>query len=713
MKRPSNLSRLLVIGGISITALVACPGADTTPDAFSFVNKTGLSITETGNIESDPITIQGMTAATNINVSGGSYGIDGATCQSGASTISVGQSLRLCAPHPKKFGEENTVTVDVGGTTASFKAIAENLESLTFAPASIDASGKADSAAKIPTWTSNLTELDVNFKSVTGVTGATGGFKIGAGTCQTTAAKLKKTDSIKACTSVPGGTVNGAKAIVTLEFGSATTGLVTRTFEASVGTGVADNIVLTPNNFTPTLGVPASSLQTSNELTVSGVAAGTSVPISITPAAATLFVNNIEKPDASSVQNGEKIKVRITSSAAPDTTSTVTVKVGAAGKEVTATYAVRTAGALGPDEFAPIENVVDYVPPPADYTTVTNTTTALGLPVADTSPTCKYGLGGSVGPWRKATAAEILAGTIDLTVRNEDRMKFMKTTLPKTEWNSCPENWDEAAIAAAGDAGLQVGTELRKFGKTVINFSVNGTGNVSKVELKLKLAHESRADLLMTLVSPNGTRVIVFDLARNWRDDDNLRNTQFSNPNYQNRLNESAGISVIFDDAATPPALDPGATWQPTDLNVMATVRYRCGPNDWRIPQTNGSLLVRKGNNLGACWDNANRDGKSNFPGLTGFGSFGRIKPSNPLSAFVGVAKAGTWKLEIEDRAPGNQENNDDAFPPNRPLAGATITDAAGKSVTGVTGDNKELVRQPTLNATNIPKLRIAVLTVK
>jgi Proprotein convertase P-domain len=719
MKQPIINARLLLIGSIGLLALVACPGpdTDTTPNEFTFINKTGLSITGTATIESEAVNIDGINAAASVSVTGGSYGIDGAACQTGAGTINAGQKLRLCAAPPKKFGEESNVSVDVGGTKASFKAIAENLESISFPAKSFDAAGQADSAAVTPSWASGFTDLDVTYKNVTGISGATGGFKIREGACQTTAAKVKKTESIKACATVPGGTANGAKAIVTLEFGSSTTGLVSKSFEANVGAVVADNIVLTPKEFIPVLTIaPSTPKQLSNEITVTGI--GSSAPISITSTPgsnAKLYIDGVPKTSPSSVTNGQKIQVEQTSSATADVVSFVTLKVGATGKEVSASYNVKTQGALGPNEFATVETLVDYIPANGVNTPTTGT-----IMIPDTSPTCKYGAGGSVGPWRKATPAEVTANNIDYFAY----YAFKKSGRPKSEWNSCPANWDEAAILAAGDAGQNVGGELRKFGKTTVDFNVAGIGNVTKVELKLKLAHQSRADLLMTLVSPTGTRVVIFDLEKDSLGGQ-IRNTQFSNPNAYNEwrngvpngwangenLFESAGISIIFDDAAVAPANDNPA-WSPVG-DEAATLRYRCGQND----RTTARL---SGNSLGACWNNGNGDGKANFPGMTGFGSFARVRPSNPLSAFVGKAINGTWKLEIEDRAPGNQESNDDAFPPDRPVevagqqTSALDTSVPRKLVTSVIGDDTQLVRQPAIDSVrNTPKLRVAVLSVK
>jgi subtilisin-like proprotein convertase family protein len=609
MKQTHHRSRLLLIGLIGLTALIACQKPeevvlDSTPDAFSFASKTAVAITGTDDIESEPVTIAGINTAATVSVTAGKYGIDGAACTATAGTINVGQKLRLCVPRPKTAGSESTATVTVGGVTVSFKASAEPL------------------------------------------------------------------------------------ALV---------------------------LALTPANFNAQFDVSKNATLTSNELTVSGLAANATTPVSISPAVAgaKLLINNVEKASPSSVKNDDKIKVSITSASTDSAVSNVSLKVGEVGKELNATFSVRTAGPLAANEFAPLETLVDYRPATGENAPTNS------FVVPDTTPTCKYGTGPNPGPWRKATAAEIAVGDIDLFYRTG--YEFKKSGTPKSGWNNCPENWDEAAILAAGDAGQNLNGEVRKFGKTTLNFNVAGTGNVTKVELKLKLAHQSRADLLMTLVSPTGTRIVIFDLEKDSLGSQ-IRNTQFSNPNSYNKwkngvsngwpdganLFESTGVSIIFDDAAVPPVVDNPA-WTPVG-DEAATLRFRCGQNDRTAARVTG-------NSLGACWNNGNTDGKANFPGITGFGSFARVRPSNPLAGFVGQALTGTWKLEIEDRATGNQESNDDAFPPFRPLAGQTgFTNSAGVLIPGVTGvdfDTKDLVRQPALSQNNIPRVRVATLTVK
>ena len=703
MKQIHHLSRFLLIGSIGLAALVACQAPDSTPDAFSFAGKTGLSITETGLVESDTATITGMTAPASISVTGGKYGIDGGACQSGPGTISVGQKLRLCVANPSKFGQENTVSINVGGVSSSFKAAAENLEAITFAPASFNPTGEVESISITPAWTSSISELDVN-TSVTGVTGATGGFKIGAGSCQTSG-KVKATDSLKACATVPNTTPNGAKVMVKLEFGSNATGKVSKTFEGTVGPLTVESVVLTPGNFSAVLDAAKNVTVESNQLTVTGIATGASATVTVTPATATLLIDDAIKPSGSSISNNQKIKLSLTSSATDDTLSTASIKiVTSMGKEANATYSVRTAGTLGQGEFKPNQAITDFRPliPWAK----TDPAPPTGIDVADTGPTCVYGVG---GPWKRVQATE---PNDFLYVRaNGDQLGFVKSGLPKEQWNACPENWSEAAIIAGGENGQLVEGVTRKFGKTALTFNVAGTGNVSQVELKLKVAHQSRADLVMTLISPTGTRVTVFDIP-NDSQGNRMRGTQFSNPNAYDPagypLLESAGISVIFADDAIPPILD--GVQLPVEA---ATLPYRCGPSN----RTVGGVK-QTGKLLGDCWNNSGTStNKANYPGRTGFGAFGKVLPSNPLSGFNGQPITGTWTLEIEDRSPGNQESNDDTFPPFRPL------DVTGqnpkndyssppRSVTAVLGDTKQLVRQAA-NGKLIPKVRVAVLTVK
>jgi len=95
--------------------------ADTTPDAFTFTDQTGVALSST--ITSAAITVSGITAAATISVSGGSYDINGSgsfTTSSG--TVNNGDTVRARVTSSGSNSTAVTATVTIGGVSDGFSA---------------------------------------------------------------------------------------------------------------------------------------------------------------------------------------------------------------------------------------------------------------------------------------------------------------------------------------------------------------------------------------------------------------------------------------------------------------------------------------------------------------------------------------------------------------------------------------------------------------
>jgi hypothetical protein len=96
---------------------------DTTPDAFSFVNQTGVALSAT--ITSAQVTITGIDAASPITVSGAStplYSINGGAFTAIAGTVEAGDEVR--ARHTSSASEFTWThtLVTIGGVSATFSS---------------------------------------------------------------------------------------------------------------------------------------------------------------------------------------------------------------------------------------------------------------------------------------------------------------------------------------------------------------------------------------------------------------------------------------------------------------------------------------------------------------------------------------------------------------------------------------------------------------
>lgn len=96
---------------------------DTTPDAFSFADQSGVSTSSI--ITSAPITITGIDAAADVTITNGQYSIDGGAWTSSAGTVTDGQQIRV--RHTSSASYETTVDtiLDVGGVTDTFTSTTE------------------------------------------------------------------------------------------------------------------------------------------------------------------------------------------------------------------------------------------------------------------------------------------------------------------------------------------------------------------------------------------------------------------------------------------------------------------------------------------------------------------------------------------------------------------------------------------------------------
>lgn len=102
------------------TAIWAQTAADdTTPDAFSFVDQSGVALSST--ITSAAITVTGIDAAAAITVTGGEYDINGSgTFTSDAGTVNSGDTVRARGTASDQYLTAVDVVVTIGGVSDTF-----------------------------------------------------------------------------------------------------------------------------------------------------------------------------------------------------------------------------------------------------------------------------------------------------------------------------------------------------------------------------------------------------------------------------------------------------------------------------------------------------------------------------------------------------------------------------------------------------------------
>lgn len=105
---------------LQLVNLLADAGADdTTPDAFSFTDQSGVALSSA--ITSAPITVAGIDAAAAITVTGGTYDINGSGIfVSTEGTVSNGDTVRARGTSSGSYSTAVNVAVTIGGVSDTF-----------------------------------------------------------------------------------------------------------------------------------------------------------------------------------------------------------------------------------------------------------------------------------------------------------------------------------------------------------------------------------------------------------------------------------------------------------------------------------------------------------------------------------------------------------------------------------------------------------------
>jgi hypothetical protein len=92
--------------------------SDTTPDAFSFTDQSGVALSST--ITSAAITVSGIDAAADITITGGTYSINGGAYTSSAGTVTVGQQVTVRHTSSASYLTATDTILTIGGVSGTF-----------------------------------------------------------------------------------------------------------------------------------------------------------------------------------------------------------------------------------------------------------------------------------------------------------------------------------------------------------------------------------------------------------------------------------------------------------------------------------------------------------------------------------------------------------------------------------------------------------------
>lgn len=366
----ASVSAMLTIGGVAGTFTVTTATAmiDTMPDPFSFPPVTGAPTSSL--VPSGIVTITGINSAAPVSVAGGEASVNGGPFSAAPGSIANNQTLRLRGMSSPIAGSITMVSATVGGVVANFMittagAVADTMpDPFTFIPVTNAALSAFQSSNII-----NITGIDSPAPvSVSGgFVSINGGPFVTAGTItngQTLAARALSSG------------IAGATTMATVNVGG-----VIGTF--SITTTPPDTVP-DPFNFSPIANQQPSVLVTSTIATINGITGPS--PVSIVGGSYSIAGGPFTAGPGT-VNNGETLQLRVTSSAVADGTGAVTATVNVGG--VMASWTVNTGdGVPNPFSFPNVVTNVTGLPPclnPASqYTTATITPTGFGLPLMAT-----------------------------------------------------------------------------------------------------------------------------------------------------------------------------------------------------------------------------------------------------------------------------------------------------------------------------------------
>ena len=112
---------VLTIGGIKGTfssTTLAAPTTDTTPDAFTFTDQTGVALSTL--VTSNEITVSGINAASPISVTGGKYSINNAAYVSTAGSVKNGDKVKVQHASSASYASKVDTVLTIGGVSDTF-----------------------------------------------------------------------------------------------------------------------------------------------------------------------------------------------------------------------------------------------------------------------------------------------------------------------------------------------------------------------------------------------------------------------------------------------------------------------------------------------------------------------------------------------------------------------------------------------------------------
>ena len=349
----------LTIGGVQVT-FQTVTAQNTVPQQFTFVDRTGIA-PNTQTI-SNAITVQGITAAATIAISGGEYSVNSGNYTTSPGTVNNNDTVIVRITSSSTLGQTVNAILNIGGTTDTFSVTTIQADSTPNA-FSFQAQTNVPVSAQIIS--PPITVLGINTAAVISINNGEYSINNGLWTANPGTVVLNDTVRVRHNSSATYNT----QVISTLTIGG-----VFADFSSTTTAAVIDSV---PDQFSfqPLYDVPLNTLVYSEEITVSGI--NIAVSISILNGEYSIE-SGPWMSTASNVTNGQKVRVRQLSSLNFYTPSTAVLSIGGVQANfVISTLPLQTPVETTKDQYS--ENqLIQYLldnennPPVSAYGLITN-----------------------------------------------------------------------------------------------------------------------------------------------------------------------------------------------------------------------------------------------------------------------------------------------------------------------------------------------------
>lgn len=480
-QHPGNIGVVAWAGDVNPTYRLIAGGAlaDTTPNAFTFTDVTGATLSTV--YTSNTITVSGIDSAAVISVVGGTYKVNSGSYVSTPGTVVNGDTVTVRSTSSSGNSTAVDVVLSIGGVTDTY--------TVTTAAGSVDTTPDIFSftpvtnAALSSTQTSNtVTIAGINAAATVTISG--GSYSINGGSFVTSSGTITNGQTI----AVRGvaSSANSTESIVALTIGGVTGNFSVTTEAAAVDT--------TPNSFsfTPATNVALSTTSTSSAVTITGI--NTAAPVSISNGEYSID-GGAWASSTGSITTGQTIAVRRMSSSSNSTAVTTTLTIGG----VSADYSITTAAAS--DTTPSTFSFTAQTGASLSQSYVSNAITVAGIDAAAAISVAGGEYRINSGSWVTAPGTVVNGDVV--TVRRTSSSTNATTVATILNIGGVSGAFSVTTVQAAPEITEITATSIRGFGsKTVSTVTLGDTGSITFNPAKgpiLLMINETDAALAPTI----------------------------------------------------------------------------------------------------------------------------------------------------------------------------------------------------------------------